>query len=70
MNPSIEVYDTEIVNVIKQLHKSRRDIWKITQDGKLDTHSRRQHMTSRRDQVRNLIKCKICQLFLIVYAIN
>ncbi|UZO08755.1 uncharacterized protein OCT59_029007 [Rhizophagus irregularis] len=50
MNPSIEVYDTEIVNVIKQLHKSRRDIWKITQDGKLDTHSRRQHMTSRRDQ--------------------
>ncbi|GET50723.1 hypothetical protein GLOIN_2v202159 [Rhizophagus irregularis DAOM 181602=DAOM 197198] len=53
MNPSIEVYDTEIVNVIKQLHKSRRDIWKITQDGKLDTHSRRQHMTSRRDQVLN-----------------
>ncbi|PKK68010.1 hypothetical protein RhiirC2_750896, partial [Rhizophagus irregularis] len=40
MNPSIEVYDTEIVNVIKQLHKSYQDIWKITQDGKLDTHSR------------------------------
>ncbi|CAB5197448.1 unnamed protein product [Rhizophagus irregularis] len=50
MNPSIEVYDTEIVNVIKQLHKSHRDIWKITQDGKLDTHSRRQHITSWRDQ--------------------
>lgn len=70
MNPSIEVYDTEIVNVIKQLHKSRRDIWKITEGGKLAEHSRRQHMTSRRDQVRNLIKCKICQLFIIVYAIN
>ncbi|CAB5190279.1 unnamed protein product [Rhizophagus irregularis] len=57
MNPSIEVYDTEIVNVIKQLHKSRQDIWKITQDGKLDTHSRRQHMTSRRDQKMTRRKC-------------
>jgi hypothetical protein len=51
MNPSMKVYDTEIVNVIKQLHKSRREIWKLQEDGRIEEHNKRQHMTSRRDQV-------------------
>ena len=51
MNPSMKVYDTEIVNVIKQLHKSRRKIWKLQEDGRIEEHNKRQHMTSRRDQV-------------------
>jgi hypothetical protein len=52
MNPSLNVYDTEIVGVIKQLHKSRREIWKLKQDeGKINEHNRRQHVASRRDQV-------------------
>ena len=28
MNPMLKAYDTEILEVIKQLHKSRREIWK------------------------------------------
>ena len=52
MNPSLNVYDTEIVGVIKQLHKSRREIWKLKQDeGKINEHNRKQHVASRRDQV-------------------
>jgi hypothetical protein len=55
MNSSLEFYDIEIVKIIKQLHKSRWEIWKINQEGRIDDHNRRQHMTSRRDQVRNLL---------------
>jgi hypothetical protein len=51
MNPSIKAYDVEILKIIKQLHKSRREIWKLQQDGRMDEHNKRQHMTSRRDQV-------------------
>jgi hypothetical protein len=56
MNPSLEAYDTEIIGIIRQLHKSRREIWKLNQEGRIDEHNKRQHMTSRRDQVRNFIK--------------
>jgi hypothetical protein len=55
MNPSMAAYDTEIVKIIKQLHKSRREIWKVQTEGRIDEHNKRQHMTSRRDQVRNLL---------------
>lgn len=55
MTPSMEAYDTEIVKIIKQLHKSRREIWRLQNDGRIDEHAKRQHMTSRRDQVRNLL---------------
>ncbi|GES74309.1 hypothetical protein GLOIN_2v1477808 [Rhizophagus clarus] len=50
MPPSLEVYDTELLKVIKQLHKSRQEIWKLKKEGKIDEHNKRQHMTSRRDQ--------------------
>jgi hypothetical protein len=55
MNPSLEAYDAEILTVIKQLHKSRREIWKLQDEGRIDEHNKRQHMTARRDQVRNLL---------------
>jgi len=55
MNLSLEAYDVEILTVIKQLHKSRREIWKLQDEGRIDEHNKRQHMTSRRDQVRNLL---------------
>ncbi|POG73885.1 hypothetical protein GLOIN_2v1772065 [Rhizophagus irregularis DAOM 181602=DAOM 197198] len=50
MNPSIVVYNIEIVRIIKQLHKSRREIWKLQKEGKMPEHTKRQHMISRRDQ--------------------
>ena len=49
------VYNVEIVNIIKQLHKSRREIWILQNEGRIDEHNKRQHMASRRDQVRNLL---------------
>ena len=55
MNPSLEAYDVEILTVIKQLHKSRREIWKLQDEGRIDEHNKCQHMTSRRDQVQNLL---------------
>ena len=51
INPSMKAYDTEIVKVIKQLHKSHREIWRINNEERTDEHNKRQHMTSRRDQV-------------------
>ena len=51
MNSSMKAYDTEILKIIKQLHKSHREIWKLQDEGKLDEHNKRQHMTSKRDQV-------------------
>jgi hypothetical protein len=51
INPSMNAYDTEIIRIIKQLHKSRREIWRVNNEGKMKEHSKRQHMTSRRDQV-------------------
>jgi hypothetical protein len=52
INPSLKAYDTEIMKVIKQLHKSRREIWRIRQeDGRFKEHNRKQHIVSRRDQV-------------------
>jgi hypothetical protein len=55
MNPAMAAYDVEIINVIRQLHKSRREIWRLQQEGRINKHNKRQHMTSRRDQVRNLL---------------
>lgn len=51
INPSMNAYDTEIVNVIKQLHKSRRELWRINKEGRVEEHNKRQHMASRREQV-------------------
>ena len=56
MNPSLNAYDTEIVKVIKQLHKSQRKIWKLKQkEGQIEKHNKKQCVASRRDQVRNLL---------------
>jgi len=52
MNPSMKkVYDTEILKIIKQLHKSQREVWKKKEEGRLLQHNKRQHIASRRDQV-------------------
>lgn len=51
MNPSMAAYDVEIIDIVKQLHKSRREIWKLQDEGRIDEHHKRQHMTSRREQV-------------------
>ena len=51
MNPSLEVYDIEILKIIKQLHKSRRETWKVQEEGRTKDHNKRMHMTSRRKQV-------------------
>ena len=56
MNPSLNAYDTKIVKVIKQLHKSRCEIWKLKQkEEQIEKHNKKQHVASRRDQVRNLL---------------
>ena len=51
MNPSLQVYDVEILKVVRQLYKSRREIWKKRNDGQFQIHQKRQHVTSRREQV-------------------
>jgi hypothetical protein len=52
INPSIKYYDTEVTNIIKQLHKSRREVWKLRQEeGRIEEHMKKQHIASRRDQV-------------------
>ena len=51
MNPTLKAYDTEIIKIIKQLHKSRREIRKLQEEGRINQHNKRQHMASRRDQV-------------------
>jgi hypothetical protein len=52
MNPSIDAYDKEIVQVVKQLHKSRRELWRLNQtDGGIEKHRKGQHVASRREQV-------------------
>ena len=51
MNPSLEVYDIEILKIIKQLHKSHREIWKVQEEGRTKDHNKRMHMTLRRKQV-------------------
>lgn len=52
INPSLQVYDAELLKVIKQLHKSRREVWKLKQDNeKIAEHNKKQHVASRRDQV-------------------
>jgi len=69
----MKAYDTEILKIIKQLHKSRRKIWRINDAGKIEQHNQRQHMTSRRDQVWNsLFETKCIQLiyFFIYFSIE
>jgi len=51
MNPSLEALDTEIIKIVKQLHKSRREVWKKQNSGQIVEHQKRQHVASRRDQV-------------------
>ena len=51
MNPMLKAYDTEILGVIKQLHKSRCEIWKKKSDGQIDECVKNQHIALRRDQV-------------------
>jgi hypothetical protein len=48
----MDAYDTEIMQVIKQLHKSRRELWRLNQtDGGIEKHKKGQHVASRREQV-------------------
>jgi hypothetical protein len=51
MNPILKAYDTEIIGIIKQLHKSRREIWRKKKDGQIEEHAKSQHVSARRDQV-------------------
>ena len=51
MNPSLIVNDAEIVQIIKQFHKSRREIWRKKRDGQIEEHAKNQHVAARRDQV-------------------
>lgn len=51
INPSMNAYDIEIINIVKQLHKSRRELWRINNEGRVEEHNKRQHMASRREQV-------------------
>jgi len=41
MNPTLKAYDTEIINIIKQLHKSRHEIWKLQVEGRINQHNKR-----------------------------
>jgi hypothetical protein len=64
MNPSMKkVYDSEIIKIIKQLHKSRREVWKKEKEGRKEEHSKRQHVAARREQVCNLYYISIYKLF-------
>lgn len=51
MNPMVKAYDTEILSVIKQLHKSRRETWKNKKDGKIEECAKGVRISSRRKQV-------------------
>ena len=53
MNPTLKVkaYDTKIISVIKQFYKSRREIWRKKENGKIKEHAKNQHVSARRDQV-------------------
>jgi hypothetical protein len=51
LNPTMNAYNKEILDIVKQLHKSRREIWLLKEGGKIDAHNKRQHVASRRDQV-------------------
>lgn len=51
MNPLLKVLDTEIIGIVRQLHKSRREVWKKESSGQIDKHKKRQHIASRREQV-------------------
>jgi len=51
INPSLEAYDTEILQIIKQLHKSYREIWKLDNEERRTARAKLQHIASRRDQV-------------------
>jgi hypothetical protein len=51
INPSMNAYDTEIVNIVRQLHKPHRELWRINNEGRVEEHNKRQHMASRREQV-------------------
>ncbi|RHZ72286.1 hypothetical protein Glove_243g113 [Diversispora epigaea] len=50
LNPHIKCYDNELLKVIQQLHKSRRDTWNLQQGGKYEAHVHRQHANLRREQ--------------------
>ncbi|RGB40925.1 hypothetical protein C1646_752682 [Rhizophagus diaphanus] len=50
MNPSLKAYDSKIVKIVKQLHKTRREIWRLQDEGRIGEHHKRQRMNSRRDQ--------------------
>ncbi|CAB5197438.1 unnamed protein product [Rhizophagus irregularis] len=56
MNPSIVAYDIEIVKIIKQLHKSHREIWKLQKEEDVPAQRGLQHMISTRDKL--LTECQ------------
>lgn len=75
MNPMLDVYDYEIIAVIKQFHKSRRDVWKKKQDGTNEERAKNAHVAARREQVfiiyffstsnKNKNACNLIIIFLI-----
>ena len=60
MNSNLEADDTEIIAIIRQLHKTRREIWTKQREGQMAEHATNQRTASRRDQVFiNLLFLKI-----------
>ena len=51
MNSSLQYNEAEIMKVIKQLHKSRREIYKKKEQGKIEDPNKWHHIAARRDQV-------------------
>jgi hypothetical protein len=40
------------MKIIKQLHKNRREIWGLRENGQIGDYNRKQHIASRRDQIQ------------------
>jgi hypothetical protein len=51
MNPSLQATLEEIEKIIKQLHKSRREIWLKKSSGNIKEFNKRHHVAARREQV-------------------
>ena len=51
MNPSLQASLKEIEKIIKQLHKSRREIWLKKSSGNIKEFNKRHHVAARREQV-------------------
>jgi hypothetical protein len=51
MNPSLQASSEEVEKIVKQLHKSRREIWLKKSNGNIMEFNKRHHVAARREQV-------------------